>query len=352
MKTSTDHRGEAFLVTGALGCIGAWTVRALVSDGAPVVAFDVAGDTRRLRLLLEPEELGRVTFVRGDITSLDSVEAALDDHAITNVIHLAALQVPFCRADPPLGALVNVVGTVNMLEAVKRRRDRVDRLVYTSSMGMFDAGDADPIDGRLHVDAIAHPQNHYGVYKLANEGNARIYWQEDAISSVGLRPMTVYGPGRDQGLTSGPTRAIAAALLGQPFRIGFGGRMVFQYAADVARWLIAASRSDLTGAHVFNLGGSLVGIDEFIGTVEAVAPATAGLISHETASLPFPEEIDPAGVEALGDVAVTPLDVGIRTTVDLFSNLISTGRFVPEQHGLEPAAGTAVVPTGSAASTA
>ena len=100
------------------------------------------------------------------------------------------------------------------------------------------------------------------------------------------------------------------------------------------------------------IGGSLVGIDEFIGTVETVAPATAGLISHETASLPFPEEIDPAGVEALGDVAVTPLDVGIRTTVDLFSNLISTGRFVPEQHGLEPAAGTAVVPTGSAASTA
>ena len=336
MTTSADGRGGTFLVTGALGCIGAWTVRSLVKEGVPVVAFDVAGDPRRLELLLGPDELARVTFVRGDITSLDSVEAALDDHEVTNVVHLAALQVPFCRADPPLGALVNVVGTVNMLEAVKRRRDRIARLVYTSSMGMFDAADADPLDGRLHVDAIAHPQNHYGVYKLANEGNARIYWQDDGISSVGLRPMTVYGPGRDQGLTSGPTRAIASALLGRPFRIGFGGRMVFPYAADVARWLIAASRSELTGAHVFNLGGSLVGIDEFIATIEAVTPATAGLISHETTSLPFPEEIDPAGVEALGDVAVTPLEDGVRATVELFERLISSGRFVPEQHGLEP----------------
>jgi UDP-glucuronate 4-epimerase len=335
MTPARPGRDEAFLVTGALGCIGAWTVRALIGDGVPVVAFDVAGDARRLELLLGPVELERVTFVRGDITSLESVERALDDHGITNVIHLAALQVPFCRADPPLGALVNVVGTVNMLEAVKRRSDRIGRLVYTSSMGMFDAADADPIDGRLHVDAIAHPQNHYGVYKQANEGNARIYWQDDRVSSVGLRPMTVYGPGRDQGLTSGPTRAIASALLGRPFRIGFGGRMVFQYAADVARWLIAASRSDLTGAHVFNLGGSLVAIDEFIATVEAAAPGTEGLISHEPGTLPFPEEIDPAGVEALGDVAVTPLEAGIGATIDLFRGLIAAGRFVPEQHGLE-----------------
>ena len=64
----------------------------------------------------------RVTFVAGDITDLDAVERASTRHGITNVIHLAALQVPFCRADPPLGARVNVVGTVNVFEAVKRRR--------------------------------------------------------------------------------------------------------------------------------------------------------------------------------------------------------------------------------------
>ena len=54
-------------------------------------------------------------------TDLNALERALDEHAITHVIHLAALQVPFVRADPPLGARVDVLGTVNVFEAVRRR---------------------------------------------------------------------------------------------------------------------------------------------------------------------------------------------------------------------------------------
>ena len=70
--------------------------------------------------------------VNGDITDLAALERALDEHGVTNVIHLAALQVPHCRANPPLGAAVNVVGTVNVLEAVKRRADRMGPVVYAS----------------------------------------------------------------------------------------------------------------------------------------------------------------------------------------------------------------------------
>ena len=85
---------ESFLVTGALGCIGAWTCRRLARDGATVIAFDRDTDARRLRDITSSEEFGRVTFAQGDITDLESIERALDDHAITHVIHLAALQVP------------------------------------------------------------------------------------------------------------------------------------------------------------------------------------------------------------------------------------------------------------------
>ncbi len=60
----------------------------------------------------------------GDITDLAAVEAVLDGHGITNVIHLAALQVPFCRADPPPARSSTCVGTVNVFEAVKRRGRR------------------------------------------------------------------------------------------------------------------------------------------------------------------------------------------------------------------------------------
>jgi nucleoside-diphosphate-sugar epimerase len=51
---------ERFLVTGALGCIGGWAVRNLVLEGTPVVVFDLATEPKRLKLLLEPDELARV----------------------------------------------------------------------------------------------------------------------------------------------------------------------------------------------------------------------------------------------------------------------------------------------------
>jgi UDP-glucuronate 4-epimerase len=336
--TGMDGRtDERFLVTGALGCIGAWTVRDLARDGATVVTFDLASDPRRIRQICTDEELARVTMARGDITELGSVEQALDEHGITNIIHLAALQVPFCRADPPLGARVNVLGTVNIFEAARRRPDRIREVVYTGSVGMFDAADADPETRRLENDATAHPINHYGVYKQANEGTARVYWLENGVSSIGLRPMTVYGPGRDQGLTSSPTKAIAAAVLGRPATIGFSGRTLFQYAEDVARTLIIASRSGLQGAHAFNLGGNLVDLRDFVAEIDARVPGASDLITVEGAPLPFPDEIADDALAAIGPVPVTPIGDGIAETIEFFVRLRDQGRLDPEEHGLPQA---------------
>src|SRR5690349_5376216 len=164
--TASAASGERFLVTGALGCIGAWTVRQLAREGVPVVALDLGSDTRRLQQIMTPDELATVRFETGDITDLSAIERLLDAGDITNVIHLAALQVPFCRADPALGAQVNVTGTVNVFEAVRRRGGATAPVVYTGSIGMFTLGDVDPATGRLEEDAVAHPGNHYGVYKL------------------------------------------------------------------------------------------------------------------------------------------------------------------------------------------
>ncbi len=326
--------GVKYLVTGALGCIGAWTVRALVREGVPVVAFDLGGNRRRVEQIMTVEELAAVTFVAGDITDLSVVEATLDRHHVTNVIHLAALQVPFCRVDPPRGALVNVVGTVNVFEAVKRRIDHIGPLVYTSSMGIYSTTDADPTTGRLEEGAEAHPSTHYGVYKLANEGTARIYALEGDVASIGVRPMTVYGVGRDQGMTSSPTVAIAAAVLRVPFTITFSGQTVFQYAADVAATLIAASRSTLRGAHVFNLAGHRVDIAEWISTVESIVPEARGLLDVAATKLPFPSEIDHAGLAALGPIPETPVRDGIEESAEMFRRLAGEGRLVGADQGL------------------
>ena len=133
-----------FLVTGAHGCIGAWAVHELVADGRPVVTFDLSTEPRRLALLLDDGRGSRRSRTSSATSPTSTrVERALDEHGITNVIHLAALQVPFCRADPPLGARVNVLGTVNVFEAVRRRLDRMAPIVYASSIAAFDAPEDD-----------------------------------------------------------------------------------------------------------------------------------------------------------------------------------------------------------------
>ena len=223
---------EHFFVTGAMGCIGAWVVRNLVKDGSGVSVFDLSTDRHRLELIMDVEELSQVQFIHGDLTESDAVAGALKDSGSTHIIHLGALQVPFCKADPPLGAAVNVVGTVNLFEAAIKAD--IGQLVYASSVGVY--GPKDMYPGKLlQHDSPLYPINHYGVYKQANEGSARIYWLDNQIASIGFRPYTVYGPGRDQGMTSTPTQAMLAAVRGAPYHISFGGYNGFQYVDDIAR---------------------------------------------------------------------------------------------------------------------
>lgn len=319
---------ERFLVTGALGCIGAWVVRNLVREGVPTAVFDLGTDPRRLRLIMTEDELARMRFITGDITDLVAVEQALAEHRATHVIHLAALQVPFCKADPPLGARVNVVGTVNIFEAVRRAGLR--RVAYASSAAVYGPADEYP-PGPLPHDAPPRPRTHYGVYKVCNEGTARVYWLDDGISSIGLRPYVVYGPGRDQGMTSDPTKAMLAAAVGRPYHIAFGGRCGLQFADDVAKTFILAARAPFEGAEVFNLRGSVVHMREVVAAIEAVEPANAGQITFEDTPLPFPEEMDDAPLAAvLGPLPFTPLEEAVAATITTFKQAVAEGRLTPD----------------------
>ena len=105
-----NFMNERYLVTGALGCVGAWAVRRLVREGVPVWTYDLGGDPYRLRMIMTDEELDQVRLIEGDITNLDEFERVVIDCGITHILHLAAMQVPLVRADPVRGAKVNVVG--------------------------------------------------------------------------------------------------------------------------------------------------------------------------------------------------------------------------------------------------
>jgi UDP-glucuronate 4-epimerase len=298
---------ERWLITGALGCIGAWCCRQLVREGHAVMAFDPQTDRRRWELVMSGDEIAAINHVSGDITEIEAVERTLAENDTTHVVHLAAMLIPLAAADPPRGALVNVVGTVNVFEAAKRHG--LTGLSYASSVAIYDRSDGI----RVAADADGHPVSHYGVHKQANEGTARVYWRDAGLASIGLRPHVVYGPGRDHGLTSGPTLAMAAAARGERFEIAFGGRAQFQYAPDVAARFIEAARtaSHRGGAAVHNVGGPSEHVTDVIAAIEAGLPEARGSITYkEDVLLPLPEDMEaPAALP-------TPLLDGVRETMD------------------------------------
>jgi nucleoside-diphosphate-sugar epimerase len=325
----------AILVTGAFGCIGSWVIRRLLAAGERPVAYDVGDDPWRMRMIVGPEALGRVHIVRGDIADREAVARAVHAHGITRIIHLAAWQVPLCRRDPAGGALVNVVGTANVFEAARAHRDCVARVVYFSSAAVFGPPHLYG-PGPVTDDAPPRPATHYGVYKVANEETARIYWEEHGIASTGFRPLSVYGPGRDFGLTADPTLAMKAAVLGRPFRIRWGGATDLVYADDVARACLAATESRLDGARVYNLHGESTRIADLVRLIEGAWPRARGTITHVEEPIPFPAELaDPGYQRDLGPQPRTGLRDGIRKTLDEFAALREAGRL--DARELEPA---------------
>ena len=252
------------------------------------------------------EELDAVEFTRGDITDLEALEQILGSRQVTHVVHLAAMLIPLAAADPPRGAAVNVVGTVNVFEAAKRHG--VTGLAYASSAAAYDRADG----LRVAEDADGHPTSHYGVHKQANEGTARVYWRDGRLPSVGLRPHVVYGPGRDHGLTAGPTLAMLAAARGEGYEIPFGGRAQFQYVADVARLFIEAARTASTDAVVRNVGGPSEHVTDVIAAIEAAAPDAARTITFKPeVLLPLPEDMESS------NPVTTPLRQGVLETIEL-----------------------------------
>ncbi len=312
------------LITGGYGFIGAWIARSLLARGAAVVSYDLREDARRLRLVLSDSEVSQVAFAPGDVTDTAALTAAIRRHGATHVIHLAGLQVPTCRADPVLGATVNVVGTLSVFEAA--RATGVQRVVYASTAAVFGPPAAYP-PGSQPDDAPLLPATHYGVFKVCNEGNARVYAQDHGLTSVGLRPWAVYGVGRDLGMTSEPTKAVKAAVLGRPFAVSFGGVMDFQYVWDVAEAFVLACERPFTGAGAFNLRGAVASLDEFRRTLVRVLPAAENLVTVGTSQIGIAYDLADDGVTAaLGALPKTSLEDGIRDTVERFRALNAEGR--------------------------
>jgi UDP-glucose 4-epimerase len=242
------------LITGGLGVNGSVLARLLVAEGLRPVLMD-----NRLDLTLVEDIGDAVEVVVGDITDQRTLEAAVSDHGITHIAHLAALMPGPSEADPRLAGQVAVGGMLNVLEVA--RTAGLERVVFTSSKAVYGeiSGEhAPPTLKPITEDHPLRPIDLYGSLKVGCEELCRYYRQRYAVDVVALRFASIYGPGKAarHGSLSFYGQLIEDARSGEPRVIPEGGDQPNEamYVGDVARAIRAALTARELSRWIFNIG--------------------------------------------------------------------------------------------------
>lgn len=280
------------LITGGGGFLGRALTARLLDAGEEVVTLD-----------LEPAKGGdpRAQHLAGDIRHGAALTALAGARDIRAIVHLAALVIPECRSNPLLGAEVNVIGHLNMLNVA--RSLGIKRFLYTSSIA---ARPRPPYDA---------PVNLYGAWKRACEDASKIWFLDHGLPSVGLRPNVIYGPGRESGETAAITLAIRAAARKEAYRMPFASHMCFQHVDEVTDIMERCLRLVPDGPVVSDLTTRVESTDDVITAIRTCAPDARITPSDKTR--PSPPTLDNRPlVDLIGDWQTVPLTEGVRKTFD------------------------------------
>ena len=246
-----DIKGSNILVTGGCGLIGSTTIDLLLRDHSPA-SIVILDDMSRGTLANVDEVLKdpRVKLVRGDIRDVEAVHSAMQ--GMDAVIHMAALRITACAADPRAAMSIMCDGSFNVMEAAAQS-DSVKKIVAASSASIYGLADSFP------TNEGHHPYNNrtwYGASKIMLEGLLRSFNDMYGLSYVGLRYFNVYGPRMDihGKYTEVLIRWMERVAAGTPpLILGDGTQtMDFVYIEDVARSNILALQSDVSD-DVFNV---------------------------------------------------------------------------------------------------
>ena len=227
------------VVTGGNGFIGSHFVAAAVDKGHRVTVAGL-GETPRF-----PH--GRpFEFLPGGVLGLAAAPAVLS--AADIVCHFASSTTPATsNADPAADIEANLVGTVQLLEAMRRTGNR--RILYLSSGG---AVYGRPLATPISEDHPLNPMSSYGVGKMAAEKYLRMYKELYDFSPIVIRPSNPYGPGQETvGQLGVVTTFIHLALSGNPATFWGDGSIVrdFISISDLTALVLAAAESKITGTY-------------------------------------------------------------------------------------------------------
>mgnify|MGYP001321444325 FL=1 len=290
------------LIFGGCGFLGSWITKALLKKNLKITIFDLRIKTELLKNLIG-NDLNKINFIEGDISDYEQVLKATED--MNYILNLAGLMTPDCSSNPSLGAEVNVKGSINVFEAIKK--NNIKFLIYTSSGGVY--GNEDKYN--------PFPETHYGAFKLAVEGMARAYFNESLISSVGLRPFVIYGPGREVGGTAGVTLACKAAKQNFEYTVGFSGKVGFVYVEDVTNLVERLIDKAPVGAITMNINGITTSVENFVSIIKKNIPDANVKFSGKPLSV-VEEILGGEPSKTFKDFKYTSLDNGINKTINFY----------------------------------
>ncbi|GAB5406954.1 MAG: NAD-dependent epimerase/dehydratase [Aureliella sp.] len=319
---------QRVLITGGLGCIGSQAAKWLLAEtevSVCIASRSVSAERYKRVFSTEDHEQairdGRLRFVELDVRDVAQIDRVLADEAITHVVHMAALQTPDCNKHRDLGLQINLGGTQNLIESMKRSCS-IERFVFASSVAVYGPRAVYP-PGQVPMLAQPQPVNVYGTWKLAGEQLAGFFQADTGIPTLSLRPGVLFGPGRDAGLTSSPTTAMKHVVQGKTYTIPFRTQQDYQYAPDVGAAVGIATTQPFDGYAVYTLPGQTTDSQGFTRHIEAAAKqlglAAQCQISVGDDEVPFICELDFAPfLDRFPSAPLTPMSQAVEQSLSEF----------------------------------
>lgn len=258
------------LITG-LGLVGTSYAQLALKRGERIIFYDVAP---RKDFLAHKLGAANVTVVQRDVRDLPALVETMQTHKVDTVIHTAGLIGGKVAQPIYSGMQINVMGTINVAEAV--RLTAVKRLVQISTMGVYDRR----LEGAEAIEESFHrgPGEAYGNSKVAKELMVEAYQRLFGFELIILRLANVYGVGHFTGGSGGGEmiqNMLQTGIKGGVVKINQEQARDFEYIyyKDLGRALDKAATVPLTAPVTLNVGtGVVVKFDELVATAERLLP--------------------------------------------------------------------------------
>ena len=327
------------LVTGAEGFIGSHVVETLVKSGHEVRAFVLYNSFNSWGWLDDSDKSVResIDVFAGDIRDPHGVDNAVSGQDV--ILNLAALiAIPYSYHSPDTYIDTNIKGTLNILQAA--RRHEVSRVIQTSTSEVYGTAQYIPIDEKHPL----HPQSPYAASKVGADQLA-LSFHASFNTPVGvLRPFNTYGP-RQSARAVIPT-IISQLATGREVKLGsLSPTRDFSFVQDTANGFLAAATSDAIVGQTVNLGsGFEISIQETAETIAKLMNVELKLANDEQRVRPESSEVERlhASIQKAKEVlgwqpqlkGLEGFKVGLKQTIDWFSNPINLARYKADRYNL------------------